>query len=559
MKKYSFLIIIWAVAFTSCKKENFLDLYPKDALSEPTYFKNENDLKLYANRFYGLLPAPLNGTGDDNSDNTVPATRNTFLAGTYVVPVTGGGWTWTDVRATNYFLQRYQKAEVTQDVKNRYAAEVRLFRAYLYWQRVKQFGDVPYYNSDFTDTSTALLYAPKTSRKVVMDSVLADLDFAVANLPAPASIPAADRGRLHNFAAQALKARICLWEGTFRRYHNLGDDLKYLRAAADAAEAVINSGLYDVYKPGSVNTNYYNLFIQEDLSTNKEAILFKSYQKDILMHNTTRTIGQNNSGFSKNFVRSYLVRDGLPTSLSPLYRGDDSLDAEVANRDPRFPQTIATRGFTFLVNPDGSRDTISLPRIGTAATNTGYQLAKYRSSDYAQFNANQSTIDMFIFRYAEVLLVFAEAKAELGEASQAVIDRSIKLLRDRVGMPNLIVAGLRKDPASDFPAVPALIDEIRRERRIELALEGLRFDDLLRWKAGKQIENPETILGMKLHPNVRAQYPAAQVRNIVVDANNYIRIYTNLTARSWNDRMYYYPLPTQELTLNKNLTQNTGW
>ena len=559
MKKYCIILLLAGVALASCKRESYLDLYPKDAISEPTYFKNENDLKLYANRFYTLLPAFLNGTGDDNSDNTVPATRNTFLAGTYTIPVTGGGWTWTDIRAVNYFLQRYQKADVAQDVKNKYAAEVRFFRAYLYWQKVKQFGDVPYYNTDFTDTSAAQLYAPKTSRKVVMDSVLSDLNFAVANLPLPASIAAADRGRLHTYAAQALKARICLWEGTFRRYQGLGDDVKFIRAAADASEAVISSGLYDIYRPGNTNINYYNLFIQEDLSTNKEAILYKSYQKDILMHNTTRTIGQNNNGFSKNFVRSYLMKDGSPASLSALYRGDDSLDAEVANRDPRFPQTIATRGFTFLVNPDGSRDTISLPRIGTATTNTGYQMAKFRSSDYAQFNANQSTLDMFIFRYAEVLLVYAEAKAELGEATQAVIDRSVKLLRDRVGMANMTIAGLRKDPQSDFPALPVLLDEIRRERRVELALEGLRFDDLLRWKAGKQIENPETILGMKLHPNVKAQYPAAQVRNIVVDANNYIRIYTNLTARTWNDRMYYYPLPSQDLTLNKNLGQNAGW
>ncbi len=554
-----FLFIIAAIVLASCKRESYLDLYPKDAISEPTFFKNENDLKLYANRFYSLFIVPLNGTADDTSDNVVPATRNTFLAGTYTVPVTGGGWSWTDIRAANYFLQRYQKADVGQDIKNKYAAEVRFFRAWLYWRKVKQFGDVPYYNSDFTDTATALLYAPRASRKVVMDSVLSDLDFAIANLPQPGSIAAADRGRLHVYAAQAMKARICLWEGTFRRYQGLGDDVKFLRAAADAAEAVINSGQYDIYRPGSTNTNYYNLFIQEDLSTNKEAILYKSYQKDVLMHNTTRTIGQNNNGFSKNFVRSYLMIDGTPTALSPLYRGDDSLDAEVARRDPRFPQTIATRGFTFLVNPDGSRDTISLPRIGTSATSTGYQMAKFRSSDYAQFNANQSTLDMFILRYAETLLNYAEAKAELGEATQAVIDRSIKLLRDRVGMSNMVVANLRKDPMSDFPAVPVLIDEIRRERRVELALEGFRFDDLLRWKAGKQIENPETILGMKLHPNVKAQYPAAQVRNIVTDANGYIRVYTNITSRTWNDKMYYYPLPTQELTLNKNLSQNTGW
>jgi hypothetical protein len=356
-----------------------------------------------------------------------------------------------------------------------------------------------------------------------------------------------------------LKARITLWEGTFRKYHALGDEVKHLREAANAAEAIINSNLYDIYTTGNPNRDYYNLFIQEDLRNNKEAILAKVYLKDILMHNTPRQVGESNNGFSKNFVRSYLMRDGLPTSLSPLYRGDDSLDAEVANRDPRFPQTVATRGFTFLSNPDGSRDTIALPRIGTAITSTGYQIAKFRSPDPAQINANQSTIDLFIFRYAEILLIFAEAKAELGEADQPVIDRTINKLRRRVGMPDMNIATLVKDPRSDFPTLPVLLDEIRRERRVELVLEGFRFDDLLRWKAGKLIENPETILGLKLHPNVRAQYPTNQVRNIQTDANGYIRVYTNITSRTWNDRMYYYPIPAQEFILNPDLTQNTGW
>ena len=126
-------------------------------------------------------------------------------------------------------------------------------------------------------------------------------------------------------------------------------------------------------------------------------------------------------------------------------------------------------------------------------------------------------------------------------------------------MPDMKIATLVKDPQSEFPTVPVLIDEIRRERKIELALEGFRFDDLLRWKAGKLIENAESILGMKLHPNVKAQYPTNQVRNIQVDANNYIRVYTNITNRTWNDKMYYYPLPTQELILNPALIQNTGW
>lgn len=554
MKKYILFLLLPGILLMSCEKDDFLDRVPKDALSEPGFFKNENDLKLYANRFYTSLPVqqPFN---DNNSDNMVPVSRNSFLAGTYVVPTTGGGWTWTNERAVNFFLQRYQRAEASQAVKNQYAAEVKFFRALFYWQKVKQFGDVPWLSTDLTEESPEL-YGARTPHKTVMDSVLADLNFAVANLP-PAQDAAADR--LHTEAAQALKSRICLWEGTFRKYHRLGDAEKFLREAATASEAIINGGQYGIYTTGKPEQDYYNLFIQQNLSNNPETILAKVYLQDVLMHNISRQIGENGTGFSKSFANTFLSKDGLPIALSSLYQGDDSPDAEAANRDPRYSQTIATRGFVFTVNSDGTRDVITLPRIGTSVTSTGYQVAKFRSPEAAQINANQSTLDLFIFRYAEVLLNYAEAKAELGEADQAVIDNTINKLRDRVAMPHLTIATLVKDPRSDFPALPALLDEIRRERRVELAAEGFRFDDLLRWKAGDLIEQPESVLGMKLHPDVRAQYPPNQVSSIQLNENGYIRVYPNITTRTWNERMYLYPLPTQELTLNTNFAQNPGW
>lgn len=556
MKNNIIIILLFGLLFSSCKREDFLDQFPKDALSEPTFFKNENDLKLYVNRFYVNLPAPLDGTGDNNSDNMVPVSRNTFLDGTFVIPTTGGGWDWTNERAVNYFLQRYQKADVAAAIKDKYAGEARLFRAFFFWQKVVRFGAVPFFSKDLNENSPEL-FNGRDPHKQVMDSVLLDLNYAVEKLSLPG---ASESGRLHKYAALALKSRICLWEGTFRKYHGLGDEQKFLEEAASAAEEIINSGAYAIYTTGNTAKDYYNLFLQEDLLGNKEAILPKVYIKDVLMHGTSRTVGQNNNGFSKNFVRSYLCLDGLPTSLSPLYKGDDTPEAESTNRDPRYAQTIATKGFVVYANPGGLNDVIDLPRVGTSATSTGYQLAKYRSSDVNQNNANQTTYDIFIFRYAEVLLNYAEAKAELGDGSQTVIDKSINKLRSRVGMPNLTVAGLVKDPASDFPMVSPIIDEIRRERRVELALEGFRFNDLLRWKAGTQINKEETILGMKFTPALKALYPANQVSSIQVDGNNYIRLYTNITSRVWNDRMYVYPIPTQELLLNPKLApQNPNW
>lgn len=550
-----YLLAATGLVMTACNKQ--LNLYPQDALSEPTFFKNENDLRLYCNQFYNDLPVQNSFWTEENSDNEVPLNRDAFLSGNYVVPVTGGGWDWGQIRACNYFLQRYQRADADPATLAQYAAEARFFRALYYWQKVKTFGDVPWLSTDLTDTSTTLLYGPRTPHKQVMDSVLADLNFAVANLPDPDQ---AAPGRLHKYAALALMSRICLWEGTYRKYHALGDADVFLNACVTASEAIMNSGNYEIYTTGHPNSDYYNLFVQEDLSTNKEAILAKVYTQNVLMQNLTRQLGESGTGFSKDFVRSFLCTDGLPTALSSLYKGDDSLDAEAANRDPRFSQLIATRGFILENNADGTKNIFALPQIGTATAPTGYMIIKGLSPDPAQWNAGQSTLDLFIFRYAEILLNEAEAKAELGSCTQEVLDKTINLLRDRVAMPHMELASLVKDPQSDFPDLPVLLDEIRRERRIELAADGFRFDDLMRWDAGKLIENPETILGMKLLPSVRAEYPASQVSGVQVDANDYIRLYTNISSRVWNDKMYLYPIPTQELTLNPNLLpQNPGW
>jgi hypothetical protein len=550
-----YLLAVTALLWMACNKK--LNLYPQDALSEPTFFKNTNDLALYANQFYQNLPVQNSFQSEKNSDNQVPLNRDAFLSGTYTIPVTGGGWDWSLIRNCNYFLQRYQRVDADTATLNKYAAEVRFFRALFYWQKVVQFGDVPWLGKDLTDTSISLLYAPKNPHKQVMDSVLVDLNFAVNNLPDPDEV---EDGRLHKYAALALMSRICLWEGTYRKYHSMGDETPYLNATVTASEAIINSNNYTIWSTGNPKTDYYNLFIQENLTDNKEAILPMVYIKNVLTQNLTRELGESGTGFSKNFVRSFLCTDGLPAALSPLYKGDDSLDAEAANRDPRFSQLIATKGFVLQNNADGTKNIFTRPQIGTATAPTGYMIIKGLSPDPAQWNAAQSTLDLFIFRYAEVLLNEAEAKAELGQCTQTVLDKTINKLRDRVGMPHMSISSLVKDPKSDFPVLPVLLDEIRRERRVELAADGFRFNDLLRWKAGPLIQNPETILGMKLLPSVRAQYPASQVSSVQVDANNYIRLYTNITARVWNDKMYLYPIPTQELTLNpKLLPQNAGW
>ncbi|RYE24177.1 MAG: RagB/SusD family nutrient uptake outer membrane protein [Sphingobacteriaceae bacterium] len=571
--KYIFYIAgVLLLTVNACKRESFLDRAPLSDISPQTFFNNENDLQLYCNQYYRTLPLQNFLRADDNSDDKANQTTNSLLAGTYTVPSaassadlagtgaysagtatingTGTSWNFGVIRSCNFFLANYSKAAISDAQKNIYVGETLFFRANEFWKKVKAFGDVPYINKYITDTTKTYLYGSRMPHQQVMDSVLKDINFAVNNIP----VTPAQTGRLTKYAALALKTRICLWEGTYRKYNTgSGDPVPYLQGAVEAAEQIINSGAFKIYTTGNPQKDYYNLFIQEELNGNPEAILPMRYLLNILTNDIDRQLGQNSDGYTKNFVRSFLCTDGLPTSLSPLYKGDDTPENEVQNRDPRYPQQIATRGFDLL-----NGDLITLPRIGTTNTSTGYQPIKGRSSSLAAWNASQSVYDFFIFRYAETLLIEAEAKAELGQCTQTVLDNTINKLRDRVGMPHMIITSLVKDPRSNFPALPVLIDEIRRERRIELGSEGFRLDDIKRWHAGTLINNPETILGMKLTPALRAQY-TYNVSGVIVDANNYIKVYPSVTARTWNDRQYLYPIPLQEITLNSNLKQNPGW
>lgn len=569
----NYIVVLGVLVFAACKKDSFLNRHPLSDISPQTFFTSETDYQLYCNQYYSGLPVQTFLRADDQSDDKANATINTLLAGSYTIPATadttrdligtaayisqggllqgsGTNWSWAQNRRCNFFLANYARAVLSDSIKNEYVAETLFFRANDFWKKVKAFGDVPYINTYITDTSKSVLYGPRMPHQQVMDSVLKDMNFAVANLPVVAS----QTGRINKYVALALKARICLWEGTYRKYwSNAGDPAPYLQGAVDAAEQLMNSGKFALYTTGHPSSDYYNLFIQEELSGNPEAILPMRYLPTVLMNGIDRSLGESGDGYSKNFVRNFLCTDGLPTALSPLYKGDTTIDVEIQNRDPRLKQEIATRGFDLL-----NGDIITVPRIATTVTSTGYMPIKGRSNSIAAWNANASTYDFFIFRYAETLLIEAEAKAELGQCDQGVLDKTINLLRDRVGMPHMVIASLVKDPNSSFPALPVLLDEIRRERRVELASEGFRYDDLHRWHVGPLINNAETILGIHLTPSFQAQY-TYNISGVVLDANGYVRVYTGITTRKWDDKMYLYPIPTQELTLNPALGQNPGW
>lgn len=559
--KLTIYIALATLSLQSCKNDGFLDRFPQDQFSEPTYFQSEDDLKLYANKFYDNLPVAASFDADNNSDNMVPRSQDALLGGTLAVPSTGGGWAaedWLLIRQCNYFLERYQRAETPNT--EMYAAEVRFFRGLFYWQKVSRFGDVPLILKDL-DESSEELFGPRVDRNLVMNQVFDDLQFAINNLPEKG---AEQSGRLNKDVASALLSRIGLWEGTYRKYHQLEDEQTPLQLSLEASEQLMQSGRYRLYSTDHPEKDYYNLFIQQDLEGNPENILHQSYVLGINTQGYTRSATENNTGVSKAFVEQYLFRDGSPIAASALPYDDTRPDLEFRGRDFRYTQTIATPDFIWREG-EGVPEPLKtgLPAIGTARTTTGYWLIKGRSSDLAQFNASQSDIDAFIFRFGEVLLNFAEAKFELdGGLSQQDVDNSINLLRKRVGMAPLMVDVADDPNGLDYGyQIPALLREIRRERQIELIGEGLRFLDILRWKAGKLTENPKTIKGMKLSAELRAEYQqnGNDVSSVNTDAQDYIIVYSRAgNARSWDDKYYNYPIPIDQINL-AGYTQNEGW
>ena len=502
MKKITlFLTATAIITFLSGCNDSFLERYPLDQLTSETFWVSENDLSTYTATLYSHVPNHEDVLWDDNvSDNMAPATYDETAAGLHLAET--GTWDWEYLRKCNFFLDHYSKAVVEETIKNEYAAEVRLFRAWFYFERVVKYGDVPWVDHALTTDDTDILYGSRTPRNEVMDHIIDDLTYATEHLS-----ESREEGRVNKYAALHLKARICLFEGTYRKYHKLGDPTTYLQQAVTAAEQIMNSGKFALYSTGNPTMDYRNLWTQNNLAGNSEMIFSRHYDSVLYGHGggfPIRYIPIDNNGLTKDMVNDYLCTDGKPISLSPLYKGDASLDDEFENRDPRMAQTIVSPGIGFW--GEGGENEI-VPRLYVAqgagsSTSTGYHWMKAYSRE-AEAMADKAETDLPVFRYAETLLIYAEAKTELGQATQLDIDKSINLIRKRVNMPNMVISDLQRDPDSDMTRaagyldeeVPVLLEEIRRERRVELAVEGFRRNDLLRWRAGKFYEKP--VLGAR--------------------------------------------------------------
>jgi starch-binding outer membrane protein, SusD/RagB family len=540
MKNIYIIIVISFFTAIACNDE-FLEKYPLDQVNDASFWKTAADIEMYANQFYPALKNP-DGTWklDNTTDDLVPGDRTPYVWNEYTIPTSGGGWgkrDWLAIRSCNYALDRIADMETNEEMQ-KYEGEIRFFKAWNYVNKVKRYGDVPWLEHNL-ETDSEDLYKARDSRKVIFTNLLSDLDFAIAHLPEESSTD-----RLTKYAALAFKAEACLFEGTFRKYHNLGDHEAMLRESVNAAEAIINSQKFSLYTTGNPEEDFFDMFVQYELKGNPEGIMVQRFLTDKRMHVNVRILGEPHTGYSKDFVQSYLCKDGLPIALSPLYQGDAAFDDEFVDRDPRMNQSIYNNSRVYRQYSDGTQEYRLMPQFDNNYCTTSYFIIKGYSIHEIDRLQGQCTVDDFIYRYGRVLIGYAEAKAELGECTQAVLNMSVNKLRDRVGMPHMNINVGFVDPNWPNWEVPvsALINEIRRERRIELCGEGSRWDDITRWKAGKLLDNPLTQVG--------ACDPGT---------GEYRVVYPGISPRVWVDKLYMYPIPILEITLNPKLVQNPGW
>lgn len=604
------------LAFSSC--EGFLDKFPETSLSPETFYTSEKELELATNGFYTMLPSPDNTTDGALQDNDLEyhvALSSLQMGNRSAENESWSSSTWSNLRALNYYLEHSVNC-TSEDIRKKYDGVAYFFRAMFYYEKVRKYGDIPWYDHVISANDKASLYRARDSRGFVMQKIMEDLDKAIEGLPATW---AEGVYRINKYAAYAFKSRVALFEGTWRKYHDVQDETYtkedgtqmtlsseyFLTQAADAAKAVIDYGKYKMYKGETIvkGQPYRDFFVLEDAETS-ETILSRRYlytDEMNIRHGVQFKYKNQRHSLTRALAYHYLMADGTPFQSQEGWQ-TMQYNQEFKNRDPRMAQTIAAPDYV-AVGTDAS--TKYYPSCKDY-DRSGYRPIKYFSDD-THDGAGTSTTDYAIFRYGEVLLNYAEAKAELGEADQTVIDQTVNVIRARVGMPALDVTKANGTPDAFLSSYytdkhldgpdKGLILEIRRERTVELVNEGFRLWDMLRWHEGQQLCPASNTLGPGF---IGCWFPGLGEYDMNNDGTPDLCIYTGTKPSTdcentldvsegkentlsegtsgyliqfkdqsykWEEKDYLYPIPVKQIQIYPKdeatgesvLTQNPGY
>lgn len=569
--KYILFAIMLSTIF-SC--ESFLDRPPLDQIGTDSYWKTAKDLENYVLQYYPGLPSHGGGAGmpmeDASSDNIIMATANDVMNGERITP--NGNWIneWSKIRSINIFFDNYRKCEDSFNNYRHFLGEAHFFKAWFYFELVQKYGDVPWYTHPLYPDSDDEMKRPRDPRTMVVDSILAHIDKAIMYLDTRAAANGGNN-RLNKEAALAFKTRVGLFEGSWQKYHagtafgtQGANPSKYFQASVDAAEELINGsytrGIYSTGKPGE---DYYNLFAMSDMSDVNEVLFYRAANNDDAMGHNVQVYVINNTngmGITWELVTSYLGKDGAPydyLNLAENIKGNSFLTQIATDCDPRLKSTVWMPGDLRIAFSGAIFDKPWIDRGGVELCPTGFQVKKF-SAPYSEgagmpwggFSDN----GYIIFRYGEVLLNYAEAKYEL---DGTIPYQQLNLLRARAGMPDFAVNGQESDysPVDYGYDISDELYEIRRERRVEMALEGHRENDYKRWAAHALFKG-KRLLGYPFNANEFPNYDPSLTANGLID---YLKSELPDGYMFRENMDYLNGIPRDEFVLNPNLTQNPGW
>lgn len=590
--KHISILVFGCFLIIACDNEEFLNTAPKDELSEATIFSTYNNVKAYSWSFYGFLEgyqrsvtwAAFRDLDSDMLQNGGSSTSRPYLSQNMTVPTSSGVWTVTyaNIRRVNIMLDNIEDSDMTEAEIAHWRSVGLFFRAHEYFRLLSTYGGVPWLENEVLDTDTDILFAARDTRDLVADNILRDLLEAIDNINEDGDGP----NTINADVVRAFLSRFSLFEGTWRKYHALGDHEKFLNACITASENLTS-------KYPNLHPNYDQVYNSDDLEGVAGILLYKSYVVDELTHwMSTDTRSTNNKlDITRKGIDKFLTKNGLPISNAgnTQFQGDTDFYAEFRDRDDRLlivtpppykvngngsqnwthtgdladqeyfdVLTNITTGFPFKALPDknwSNRVTGEVPnfdKLVPTQTGNGYRFWKIWN-DHNNAVSSADVNDAPLFRMGEVYLNYAEAAFEMGQFNQAIADVTISPLRARGGVAPMNVAAIDAsfDPMRDAGVDPVLW-EIRRERAVELLGDGFRREDLRRWK--KMEYATEVKLGRWIR---QADYSA----NISIQGSapeGYVQLIA-ATPPAFLEHYYLFPLPSDELVLNPQLEQNSIW
>lgn len=554
--KFRNLTIISMALFLTMSSCQDMDLTPKTNTSSEDFWKTSNDYKLAANKFYHYLESFHGSDVLSNYDlkadlATSYADFNSVSNGRWLPQENDAVWSdsYAQLRQINNLIEHADKMQSQDAEIMRYRAEALFFRAYVYYRLVSKFGDVPLILK-VLDINSPELTMGRTPRNQVEDQILSDLTEAEDYLPKQTELNKED-GRITQGAVLAFKARAALFFASWGKNHNTRKDFVSLyEVAKQAAEDVMNTNVYELYDQKGEDS-YRQLFLEAGDGC-KEIILARKYGKDVAPGTTHPNNDNVSAGFmggaTRKFADMFLDKNGYPiTHSSSCFKGYKTPQSEFEDRDPRMTSILQVPGRSYIYASTNGVPTVCPAKFtGICTTRTGYRLWKY-ISDLGGLHQGLCYYDAKLIRYAEVLLIYAEAVYELkGSISDTDLDRTINLIRKRVGMPALTNAFVNENGLN-------MLEEIRRERTIELSFEANRYDDIRRWKIAEQ-ELPKNMLGVYWN----SEYADANDDLKPVLENGFIVVEKD---RRFNpNRDYLAPLPTKQVSMSNNaLQQNPNW